>query len=242
MQNVNIMIDSERVPIHVGIVMDGNGRWARARGLPRLAGHNAGMLAMKEIVKRASALGVKHLTVYAFSTENWKRGLEEISGIFNLLVIYVDKELAELNENNVKVQILGEYERLPVNAVERLKRSLKTTAGNDGMQFNIALNYGSRNELTRALRSVAEDIKAGRLTPSDIDEQSISDRLYTAGIPDPDMIIRTGGERRLSNFLLWQSAYSEFVFSDLHWPDFTPDEFEKSIKEYQNRDRRFGGR
>jgi undecaprenyl diphosphate synthase len=242
MQDVNTMIDSERVPVHIGIVMDGNGRWARKKGLPRLAGHNAGMLAMKEIVKRASALGVKHLTVYAFSTENWKRGLDEIAGIFNLLVIYVDKELAELNGNNVKVRILGDYERLPVNAIERLNRSLETTANNDGMQFNIALNYGSRGELVRGLRSVAEDVKAGRLAPSDIDEQSVADRLYTAGIPDPDLIIRTGGEQRLSNFLLWQSAYSEFVFSDVYWPDFTPNEFEKSIEEYQSRDRRFGGR
>jgi undecaprenyl diphosphate synthase len=242
MQNVNNTIDSKRVPDHIGIVMDGNGRWARGRGLPRLAGHNAGMLAMKEIVKRASVLGVKHLTVYAFSTENWKRGLEEVAGIFNLLVLYVDKELAELNENNVKVRILGDYERLPANAVERLNRSLKTTANNGGMQFNIALNYGSRGELVRCLRSVAEDVKEGRLALSDIDEQSIEDRLYTAGIKDPDLIIPTGGARRLSNFLLWQSAYSEFVFSDVYWPDFTPEEFEKSIVEFQSRDRRFGGR
>jgi undecaprenyl diphosphate synthase len=242
MRNVNTIIDSERVPAHIGIVMDGNGRWARGKGLPQLAGHNAGMIAMKEIVKRASVLGVKHLTVYAFSTENWKRKLEEIAGIFNLLVVYVDKELAELNANNVKVRILGDYERLPASAVERLKRSLKTTANNGGMQFNIALNYGSRDELARCMRAVANDVKEGRLALSDIDERSIADRLYTAGIPDPDLIIRTGGERRLSNFLLWQSAYSEFVFSDVYWPDFTPEEFEKSIDEYQRRDRRFGGR
>jgi undecaprenyl diphosphate synthase len=222
--------------------MDGNGRWARARGLPRLAGHNAGMLAMKEIVKRASALGVRYLTVYAFSTENWKRSAEEVSGIFNLLVLYVDKELAELNANGVKVRILGEYERLPANAIERLTRSLKTTADNGGMQFNIALNYGSRDEIARGLRSVAEDALAGRLAPAEIDAALIAGRLYTAGMPDPDLIIRTGGERRLSNFLLWQSAYSEFIFSDLYWPDFTPREFEKAIEEYQGRERRFGGR
>jgi undecaprenyl diphosphate synthase len=236
------MIDSRRMPAHIGIVMDGNGRWARERGLPRLSGHNAGMLAMKEIVKRASSLGVKHLTVYAFSTENWKRGMEEVSGIFRLLVIYVDKELAELNANNVKVRILGDYEQLPANAVERLNRSLKTTENNSGMQFNIALNYGSRNEIARGLRSIAKDAAEGRLDVSDIDEALIADRLYTAGIPDPDLIIRTGGERRLSNFLLWQSAYSEFVFSDAYWPDFSPDEFEKSIGEYLGRERRFGGR
>jgi undecaprenyl diphosphate synthase len=236
------MTDARRIPSHIGIVMDGNGRWARERGLPRLSGHNAGMLAMKEIVKRASSLGVKYLTVYAFSTENWKRGVEEVSGIFKLLVVYVDRELAELNANNVKVRILGDYERLPANAVERLKRSLETTADNGGMCFNIALNYGSRDELARAARAVAEDVRAGRLAVSDIDAALVSDRLYTAGMPDPDLIIRTGGERRLSNFLLWQSAYSEFVFSDVYWPDFSPEEFEKAIAEYQGRERRFGGR
>jgi undecaprenyl diphosphate synthase len=200
------------------------------------------MLAMKAIVKRASALGVRYLTVYAFSTENWKRGAREISGIFNLLNVYVDKELAELNANDVRVRILGDYAQLPADAVERLERSLKTTADNGGMQFNIALNYGSRDEIARALRSAAEDALAGRLALSDLDAARIADRLYTAGMPDPDLIIRTGGERRLSNFLLWQSAYSEFVFSDLFWPDFTPKEFEKAIEEYQGRDRRFGGR
>jgi undecaprenyl diphosphate synthase len=236
------MMDLDRIPDHVGIVMDGNGRWARAKGLPRLSGHNAGMLAMKEIVKRASALGVKYLTVYAFSTENWKRGMSEVSGIFNLLILYVDRELAELNENNVKVRILGDYEALPMDAVERLERSLKTTADNSGMQFCIALNYGSRNEIARGLRAIAADVSAGRIAVSEVDEALIAGRLYTAGMPDPDLIIRTGGERRLSNFLLWQSAYSEFVFSDVYWPDFSPREFEKSIEEYQGRERRFGGR
>jgi undecaprenyl diphosphate synthase len=222
--------------------MDGNGRWARERGLPRLSGHNAGMLAMKEIVKRASSLGVKYLTVYAFSTENWKRSIEEVSGIFNLLVVYVDRELAELSANNVKVRILGEYGRLPANAIERLKRSIEATAGNSGLHFNIALNYGSRDEIVRGLRAIAEDVRAGRLAPSDIDAARVSDSLYTGGMPDPDLIIRTGGERRLSNFLLWQSAYSEFVFSDLYWPDFSPEAFEEAIAEYQSRERRFGGR
>jgi undecaprenyl diphosphate synthase len=222
--------------------MDGNGRWARARGLPRLSGHNAGMLAMKEIVKRASALGVEYLTVYAFSTENWKRSVAEVSGIFNLLILYVDKELAELHANDVKVRILGDYEALPRDAVERLNRSLKTTADNGGMRFNIALNYGSRNEIARSLRAVAADVSAGRIAPAEIDETLIASRLYTVGMPDPDLIIRTGGERRLSNFLLWQSAYSEFVFSDVLWPDFSPREFEKAIEEYQGRERRFGGR
>jgi undecaprenyl diphosphate synthase len=222
--------------------MDGNGRWAGKRGFPKLAGHNAGMLAMKEIVKRSSTLGVKHLTVYAFSTENWKRSAEEVSGIFKLLIVYVDRELAELHANNVKVRILGEYRDLPAGAVRSLEKSLKATKNNTGLRFNIALNYGSRAEMLAAARSLAADVGNGSLEVSDIDESSFSDRLYTRGIPDPDLVIRTSGEKRLSNYLLWQSAYSEFVFTDVLWPDFTPGEYEKAIEEYQNRKRRFGGR
>jgi undecaprenyl diphosphate synthase len=235
-------LDPDRIPAHVAIVMDGNGRWAAKRGLPRLSGHNAGMIAMKEIVKRASTLGVRRLTVYAFSTENWKRSLDEVAGIFKLLILYVDKELAELHENNVRVRILGEYEKLPADAVRSLEKSLATTAGNTGMQFNIALNYGARAEIIRGLRALSGALIAGSLAPEDVDEARVSDSLYTAGIPDPDLVIRTSGERRLSNFLLWQSAYSEFVFSDLLWPDFSPEEFERAIAEYQERNRRFGGR
>jgi undecaprenyl diphosphate synthase len=222
--------------------MDGNGRWAAKRALPRLAGHNAGMKALKEIVKRASVLGVKHLTVYAFSTENWKRSKDEISGIFKLLVLYIDKELEELNRNNVRVNILGEYKELPAKALLRLEKSRVTTASNEGMQFNIALNYGGRAELVKAARAIAADLLEGSLGIDEISEQHVADRLYTSGIPDPELIIRTSGEKRLSNFLLWQSAYSEFVFSEVFWPDFSPDELEKSIEEYQGRARRFGGR
>ncbi|MDR3242519.1 MAG: isoprenyl transferase [Clostridiales Family XIII bacterium] len=236
------MIDVERIPAHVAIVMDGNRRWAGKRGLPKLAGHNAGILAMKEIVKRSSTLGVKHLTVYAFSTENWKRSADEVSGIFKLLIIYVDRELAELHTNNVKVRVLGEYRDLPAGAVRSLEKSLKATKNNTGLRFNIALNYGSRAEILAAARSLAADVRNGSLKVSDIDESSFSDRLYTRGIPDPDLVIRTSGENRLSNYLLWQSAYSEFVFTDVLWPDFSPGEYEKAIEEYQNRKRRFGGR
>ena len=236
------MLDLARIPAHVAVVMDGNGRWAAQRGLPRVSGHNAGMAAMKEIVKRASRLGLGHLTVYAFSTENWKRGSDELAGIFRLLVMYVDRELAELHENNVKVHILGDYGKLPAGAVRSLTRSLETTRNNTGMRFNIALNYGARLELIRAARVLAKGASEGGFSVDDIDEAMISGSLYTAGIPDPDLIIRTGGERRLSNFLLWQSAYSEFVFSETLWPDFSPAEFEKAIEEYQGRDRRFGGR
>lgn len=236
------MIDKTKIPLHVAIVMDGNGRWAQRRKLPRLAGHNAGMKAMKEIVKASGSIGVKHLTVYAFSTENWKRSKEEINGIFKLLIIYVEKELAELHENNVKVKILGDYHRLPEEAVNSLERTLEMTKNNTGLQFNIALNYGGRDDILYAIKKVATQVEEGKIQAEDITETMISDNLYTAGVPDPDLVIRTSGEKRLSNFLLWQCAYSEFVFTDVLWPDFTRIDFEKAIKEYQLRKRRYGGR
>lgn len=238
------MIDQNRIPNHVAIIMDGNGRWAEQRNLPRAMGHNAGMKAMKEIVKRASSLGIRHLTVYAFSTENWKRSTEEVNGIFKLIVTYVDNELRELHANNVRVRILGDYSRLPSDAVARLEKSLAVTQNNTGMQFNIALNYGSRHEIVEAVRRISEAVRTGEFTPDQIDEEIISRNLSTgmAGIPDPDLLIRTSGETRVSNFLLWQIAYSEIVYSQVLWPDFTPDIFEDAIIEYQKRDRRFGGR
>jgi len=236
------MIDLERIPAHVAIIMDGNGRWAQSRNLPHMAGHNAGMLTMKEIVKASSSLGVKHLTVYAFSTENWKRSTEEVSGIFKLLILYIEKELRELHENNVKVKILGDYERLPKEAVKSLERSLKTTRDNTGLQFNIALNYGGRDEILRSVKTLARELEKGSWNSEEITEDMIAENLYTSGIPDPDLIIRTSGELRLSNYLLWQSAYSEFVFTDILWPDFSRDEYEKTIEIFQNRKRRFGGR
>lgn len=241
------MLDREKIPAHIAIIMDGNGRWAKAKGVPRVAGHNAGMQAMKEIVKVSSQLGVKHLTVYAFSTENWKRSAEEVGGIFKLVVKYVNSELAELHKNNVRVRILGDYTAVPKPAVESLEKSLETTKDNTGLQFNIALNYGSRAEIVRAVNLIEGDKKAGVLDPDmEITEELISRYLYTGAengdIPDPDLIIRTSGEERLSNFMLWQSAYSEFGFTDVLWPDSTPAEYERMIEAYQNRERRFGGR
>ncbi|WP_312653537.1 isoprenyl transferase [Aminipila sp.] len=240
------MLDMDRIPKHVAIVMDGNGRWSVKNSVPRMAGHNAGMRAMKEIVKRSSTLGVEYLTVYAFSTENWKRSVEEVSGIFRLIVIYVDKELKELHKNNVKVKILGDYSKLPKESVDRLNKALKTTENNTGLQFNIALNYGSRDEITKAVTLIGEKIKAGIMEPQDITEDTISHHLYTGelfnNIPDPELVIRTSGEKRLSNYLLWQIAYSEFVYTDVLWPDFSPEVYEKCIEEYQSRRRRFGGR
>ena len=240
------MIDKSRIPTHIAVVMDGNGRWAQKRNLPRLSGHNAGMKAMNEIVRKSVELGVKYLTVYAFSTENWKRAADEINGIFKLLVFYVDKELKELHEHNIKVTALGDYSKLPEAAVERIEKALKTTENNTGMQFNIAINYGGRDEIARAVRNICTQINSGLVSPEDVDEEMISANLYTgesyAKVPDPDLVIRTSGEMRISNFLIWQSAYSEFVFTDVLWPDFSREEFEKAISEYQSRERRFGGR
>ncbi len=242
------MLDKTRIPSHTAIIMDGNGRWAKRRGVPRLAGHNAGMKSMIEVVRRANDLGMKHLTVYAFSTENWKRSAEEVSGIFRLLIKYVESELRELMENNVRIRILGDYSPLPKDARKAVDRAIEETAGNTGLQFNIALNYGGRDEITRAVRKLAKEAAEGRINPEEITEEDISAGLYTGsgeggtGCGDPELIIRTSGEERLSNFLLWQCAYSEFVFTDVLWPDFTPEEFEKCIEEYQGRDRRFGGR
>ena len=212
-----------------------------------MAGHNAGMLAMKEIVKESSRLGIEHLTVYAFSTENWKRSEEEVSGIFRLLVRYVDSELRELHENNVRVKILGDYSVIPRAAVERLEKTLAMTCENTGLRFNIALNYGSRAEIVRAVNRIREDMKSVKIKEVvEINEELISRYLYTGdengNIPDPDLIIRTSGEERLSNFMLWQSAYSELAFTDVLWPEFTPEEFRRLLEQYQNRDRRFGGR
>jgi undecaprenyl diphosphate synthase len=234
-------IDLDNIPRHIAVIMDGNGRWAKKRGLPRLQGHNAGMMALKEIVKRSSSLGVSYLTVYAFSTENWKRPQEEVSGIFKLLVLYFQKEIKELNDNNVKVNILGDWTELPQDARRAIQTAMETTGNNTGLTFNIALNYGGRAEIVRAVRAMALAVKNGDFEWQDIDEAVVSSMLYTADMPDPDMIIRTGGECRLSNYLIWQSAYSELVITPVLWPDFSPAEYENAIMDYQARDRRFGG-
>ena len=229
------MLDKERIPKHVAIIMDGNGRWAKERGQIRVKGHNEGMKALREIVKHSDILGVKYLTVYAFSTENWKRPVEEVTGIFKLLVKYVASELDELNKNNVQVHIIGDWSKVPEDAQESIKKAINTTANNTGLVFNIAINYGGRAEIIRACNNlIAEGIE-------NITEEKFAEALYTANCPDPDLIIRTGGEYRLSNFLTWQSAYSELVVVDTYWPDFTPAEYEKAIEIFQGRNRRFGG-
>lgn len=241
------MTDS-RFPDHVAVIMDGNGRWAKAKNRPRLFGHNAGMQAMKKIVIAASNMGLKYLTVYAFSTENWKRSAEEVSGIFGLIVKYVNSELQELVENNVHINIMGEYRMLPEESVQKIDEMLKATAGNDGLVFNIALNYGGRAEIVKAVNEVLDEKIAASEEGivESVTEEEISNHLYSGAlhldVPDPDLIIRTSGEERISNFLIWQSAYSELMFTDTLWPDFTPEEFTRMIEQYTHRKRRFGGR
>lgn len=230
----------EGLPRHVAIVMDGNGRWAQRRSLPRLAGHDAGMKALKGIVKACGRRGIEYLTVYAFSTENWKRPEQEVKGIFNLLIVYIHKELEELHRENVKVGVLGEYEKLPPKAVASLQRSLRTTRNNTGLRLNIALNYGARAEILEAVRAVSRKAAAGELAEEDITEEVLAQSLYTKDIPDPDLVIRTSGEQRLSNFLLWQTAYSEFYFTDTLWPDFTEEHLMEACAAFQSRKRRFG--
>lgn len=234
-----------RMPAGVAIIMDGNGRWAKARKLPRVLGHNAGMQAMKQIVIASSNMGIKNLTVYAFSTENWKRSTEEVNGIFKLIVKYVNSELQELIDNNVHINIIGEYDMLPAESVSKIHELVDNTSNDDGLNFNIALNYGGRDEIVRAVNELVEERAAGGID-SEITADDIGRHLYTGSlhydIPDPDLIIRTSGEERLSNFLIWQSAYSEMMFTDTLWPDFTPEEFKSMVEEFLHRKRRFGGR
>ncbi|MBR5642223.1 MAG: isoprenyl transferase [Firmicutes bacterium] len=229
------------VPAHIAIIMDGNGRWAKERGQIRLKGHQAGMEALHDIVKACSDMGVKVLTVYAFSTENWKRPADEVSGIFALLVRYVAKELKELKANNVRIRLLGDIAPLPDAARKAVLEAVNDTAEDTGLVFNIAINYGGRAEIVRAAKQLAQQAKDGSLDPADITEDLFAAQLYTADLPDPDLIIRTGGELRLSNFLTWQSAYSEIYVTDTYWPEFTPEKLTEAIEAYNGRDRRFGG-
>ncbi len=234
-------VDRKRIPCHIAIIMDGNGRWAHRRGLPRSLGHKAGVEALRVIVRACSQLGVKYLTVYAFSTENWRRPKEEVGVLMNLLTEYLRKELEELHGNAVVVKALGRIEELPQEAQTELFKAFERTKENPGLVLNLALNYGGRAELVEVVRKASQDIAKGVLEPEKLDEHSLSQYLYTAGMPDPDLIIRTSGEMRLSNFLLWQSAYSEIVVVPEYWPDFDEKALLQAIQTYQQRERRFGG-
>lgn len=232
---------SSEVPAHVAIIMDGNRRWAKRRGLPGVEGHRRGILALREVTRAASYLGVKIVTVYGFSTENWRRDAHEIAFLFDLCVYFARTELAELNKNNVRVRVIGDWQELPAGSRDALALLQRETASNTGLILNLAVNYSSRSELERAVRAIAADVASGELQVEQIDDELIASRLFTAGIPDPDLLIRPGGEHRLSNFLLYQAAYTELVMTDVFWPDFNRANFEEAVREYASRQRRFGG-
>lgn len=236
----NMELDLTSIPQHVAFIMDGNGRWAKRKGLPRLVGHNAGTETLKKIVKESKRLGIRYITFYAFSTENWKRPSDEVEGLMNILVKFIKSEIDEINENNIRINILGDIMKLPSYAKVQVEYALELTQNNSSMDFNIALNYGGRDEILRAVKKVVSDVEEGKIFIDDLDESLFSNYLYTQGMPDPDLLIRTSGELRLSNFMLWQLAYSEFTFEKVLWPDFDELSLQKSIYEYQKRNRRFG--
>ena len=228
-------------PRHVAIIMDGNGRWAARRHLPRAAGHRQGVEAVRVIVRAAGNLGIEYLTLYGFSSENWKRPPEEVNDLMGLLRFFIRRDLAELHQNGVQVRVIGDRDHLDADIVALINEAEALTSKNDRLKLQIAFNYGGQNEITSAMRRIAQEVKAGRLEPEAIAPETVSGFLDTAGVPDPDLIIRTSGEKRLSNFLIWQGAYSELVFADALWPDFTPDRLREAVDEYQRRTRRFGG-
>ena len=229
-----------RPPVHVAIIMDGNGRWAEARGLPRSAGHQRGAEAVKKALKSAVSLGVSYLTLFGFSSENWKRPESEINDLMGLLRFYIKKEIKELNSEGIRFRVIGDRSRLEKDIVSLIEDAEALTEGNGRLTLTVALSYGGRAEITTAARKIAENVMAGSLDIEDINEEEFSKYLYTADIPDPDVLIRTSGEERISNFLLWQLAYSELVFIDSLWPDFSHEDLENAVKEFHSRERRYG--
>ena len=235
------LVAKEHLPRHVGIIMDGNGRWAKKRGLPRTAGHARGAKVFKEIALYCADRGVKAVTFYAFSTENWKRPPDEVSTLMSLLRDCLEDGLEHYRRKNVRAHIIGAAEQLPASLREMIDEVEKSYTQNTGMILNVALNYGGRAEIVRAVQNIAAEAAAGRLSPESVTEETVEQNLYTAGQPPLDLVIRPSGEERLSNFMLWQSAYSEFWFSDVLWPDFTKDDLERAFRDFENRNRRFGG-
>jgi len=229
------------IPKHVAIILDGNGRWAQERGLPRTMGHREGCKTMEQTVYDAAELGIEYLTVYGFSTENWKRSEEEVGGLMQLFRFYMKRLLGIAAENNVRVKVIGDRSRFDADIIEGLNKLEQATAGNTRLTYTIAVNYGARDELRRAMTKVAEEVKAGTLSPEDITEETISEHLDTYDLPDPDLLIRTGGDLRLSNYLLYQCAYTEIYVTDIYWPDFSKAELEKAIGSFKGRERRYGG-
>lgn len=230
-----------QLPVHIGIIMDGNGRWAKKRGLPRSAGHKSGANNFRKITRYCSEIGIKYLTIYAFSTENWKRPEEEVKFLMNLFEQYIKEALSDFQKENIRIIFLGDKSKFSTNLKNLIDEVEKASKTKTGMTLNIAMNYGGRDEIVKAVKSLGEEVKKGKISPEEIDEESIAGKLYTCGQPDPDLIIRPSGEYRLSNFLLWQSAYSELIFMDILWPDFSTKDLDKALNEYSSRNRRFGG-
>ena len=240
-RNNTVLVQHEQVPGHIAIIMDGNGRWAAKRGLPRSAGHREGANTLKRIVRASDEVGIKYLTVYAFSTENWTRPKNEVDALMSLLLEFLKNADREIAGKNIRILIIGDAAGLSEEIKREIARIKADTCRNTGLTLVIALNYGSRGEITEAIKQISREIKRGSLKPEDINEQLVSNHLYTSGIPDPDLIIRPSGESRLSNFLLWQASYAEFWYSDILWPDFTKNDLLQAISDYQRRNRRFGG-
>jgi len=242
-ENINMSneLDKERIPEHVAIIMDGNGRWATKKGLPRSFGHNKGVSVLKEIIKVSKNLDCKILTVYAFSTENWTRPSNEVDYLINLFEKVLKKEISELHHESIKIKFIGDLSPFPKSLKSIINSSEAITKNNKNFTLNICVNYGGRQEIVKAAKEIAIKSSSGKINPSDIDEQLFNSELLTHGIKDPELLIRTSGEKRISNFLLWQLAYSEIYITDVFWPDFTEIEFLKAIKDYQSRNRRFGG-
>lgn len=230
-----------KIPAHVAIIMDGNGRWAKERRRPRTFGHVEGAKVLEQTLEDCDSLGIKYLTVYAFSTENWSRPYQEIQTIMNLFRDYLIHSIEKCSKNNVRCMIIGERSRLAPDIIDAINKLEEATKNNTGITFIVAINYGSRDEILRAVNCIAEDVKEGRCEPGKITQEMFEDHLDTRGIPDPDLLIRTSGEQRLSNFLMWQLSYSEFYFADCNWPDFNKEELLKAIEKYSKRDRRYGG-
>ena len=237
----NTELENRQVPRHIAIIMDGNGRWAKKRGLPRNAGHAAGSETFRRIANYCQSIGVSYLTVYAFSTENWKRSADEVGGIMKLLGKYLKEALRDMEKNNVRFCFFGDLTRLSPELQALCRDTEERSAAYTGVQVNFCINYGGRDELVSAAKAFARDVASGKCSPEELTEDKLATYLYSADVPDPELIIRPSGEMRTSNFLLWQSAYSEYVFMDVLWPDFTPEDLDRAIAEYQRRNRRFGG-
>lgn len=236
-----VLEHKDKIPVHIAVVMDGNGRWAEKRGLPRKAGHREGANTLKRIVTECDAIGVRYLTAYAFSTENWNRPKDEVDALMSLLLEFLKNADKELAGKNIRILVIGDTERLSDEIRREITRVVSNTSANTGLSLVIALNYGGRCEIASAAARIARDVKDGRISPQDVDEKLFSEYLYTKGIPDPDLVIRPSGENRLSNFLLWQSSYSEFWYSNILWPDFSRNDLHEAISEFQRRNRRYGG-